>query len=184
MVAGMILPPLAEAIQSFHLEQLARSVSPHTARAQKGDLDKLLAHAAAAHWPAWEVKPRVLRRFALELGERGLDPASQSRILSTARAFFRWLFETQRIAINPAVGLRNPKLPQRLPAFLTEEESRALLDLPPSVDFPSARLRCLLELARHAVQEVRAIAARLLRRLLQLCGDGGCDLLELGWVGG
>lgn len=131
---------------AFHLEQRARGVSPHTARAQKGDLEKLVAHAVTARWEGWEVKPRVLRRFALELGERGLDPASQSRILSTARAFYRWLFETQRIASNPAVGLRNPKLPQRLPAFLTEEESRSLLELPAAVDFRTSRLRCLLEL--------------------------------------
>jgi integrase/recombinase XerC len=137
---------LVEAVLAFHLEQRARGVSPHTARAQKGDLEKLVAHAASHQWPDWEVKPRILRRFALELGERGLDPASQARILSTARIFFRWLFETQRILSNPASGLRNPKLPQRLPAFLTEEESRSLLDLPAPTDFLSARLGCLLEL--------------------------------------
>jgi integrase/recombinase XerC len=137
---------LAEAVVAFHLEQRARGVSPHTARAQKGDLEKLVAHAVTHQWAGWEVKPRVLRRFALELGERGLDPASQARMLSTTRAFYRWLFETQRISANPATGLRNPKLPQRLPAFLTEEESRSLLELPEPVDFPSARLRCLLEL--------------------------------------
>jgi tyrosine recombinase XerC len=138
--------PLMEAVMAFHLEQRARGVSPHTARAQKGDLEKLVAHAASHRWEGWEVKPRVLRRFALELGERGLDPASQARTLSTARAFFRWMFETQRIASNPATGLRNPKLPQRLPAFLTEDESNSLLALPEPVDFSSSRLRCLLEL--------------------------------------
>jgi len=136
---------LAQGIQAFHLEQRARGVSPHTARAQKGDLEKLLAHATAEHWETWDVQARTLRRFALALGERGLDPASQARVLSTARAFFRWLFETQRIPGNPATGLRNPKQAQKLPAFLTEEESRSLLELPPAVDFPSARLRCLLE---------------------------------------
>jgi integrase/recombinase XerC len=136
---------LADAIQAFHLEQRARGVSPHTARAQRGDLEKLLAHAAGEHWDSWEVQPRVLRRFALELGGRGLDPASQSRILSTTRGFFRWLFETQRIPGNPATGLRNPKQAQKLPAFLTEDESHTLLELPAAVDFPSARLRCLLE---------------------------------------
>ena len=140
-------PPqgLAPLIQAFHLEQRARGVSPHTARAQKGDLEKLLAHAVSEGWNSWEVAPRILRRFALELGERGLDPSSQARVLSTARAFFRWLFETQRIPTNPATGLRNPKQAQKLPAFLTEEESHALLELPPATDFPSARLACLLE---------------------------------------
>ena len=138
--------PLSEAVMAFQLEQRARGVSPHTARAQRGDLEKLLVHAVTHQWPGWEVKPRVLRRFALELGERGLDPASQARILSTARIFFRWLFETQRILSNPASGLRNPKQPQRLPAFLTEGESHALLELPEAQDFLTARLRCLLEL--------------------------------------
>ncbi|MGH7870086.1 MAG: tyrosine-type recombinase/integrase, partial [Candidatus Dormibacteraceae bacterium] len=81
-----------------------------------------------------------------ELGERGLDPASQARALSTARAFFRWMFETGRVASNPASGLRNPKQAKKLPAFLTEGESQALLELPDAVDFPTARLQCLLEL--------------------------------------
>jgi integrase/recombinase XerC len=146
MVAGKGAVPLGEGIQAFHLEQRARGVSPHTARAQKGDLEKLLDHAVRCQWGGWEVSPRTVRGFALELGDRGLDPASQARILSTARAFFRWLWETRRLPQNPASGLRNPKQPKRLPAFLTEGESQALLDLPPAVDFPSARLACLLEL--------------------------------------
>ncbi len=146
MVAGKGAALLGEGIQAYHLEQRARGVSPHTARAQRGDLEKLLDHAVRCLWVGWEVSPRTLRGFALELGDRGLDPASQARILSTTRAFFRWLWETRRISKNPASGLRNPKQPKRLPAFLTEGESQALLDLPPAVDFPSARLACLLEL--------------------------------------
>ena len=110
---------LAESVAAFRMEQRARGVSPHTRRAQDGDLDKLLAHAAGQSWGRWDVAPRTLRRFALELGERGLDPASQARILSTVRGFYRWLFETQRIEANPASGLRNPKLPRRLPAAAT-----------------------------------------------------------------
>ena len=146
MLTGEGAVPLSEGILAFHLEQRARDVSPHTTRAQTGDLEKLLDHAVRARWKSWEISPRTLRGFALELGDRGLDPASHARILSTVRGFFKWLWETRRIAKNPASGLRNPKQPKRLPAFLTEGESRALLDLPPAVDFPSSRLACLLEL--------------------------------------
>lgn len=146
MVTGKGASTLGEGVQAFQLEQRARGVSPHTARAQTGDLGKLLDHAVRARWDTWEVSPRTLRGFALELGDRGLDPASQARILSTVRGFFKWLWETRRVASNPASGLRNPKQPKRLPAFLTEGESQALLDLPPAIDFPSARLACLLEL--------------------------------------
>ena len=146
MLPGQGAVPLTEGVQAFHLEQRARGVSPHTARAQAGDLGKLLDHALRHRWDTWEVSPRTLRGFALELGDRGLDPASQARALSTVRGFFKWLWETRRIVRNPASGLRNPKQPKRLPAFLTEGESQALLDLPPAIDFPSARLACLLEL--------------------------------------
>jgi integrase/recombinase XerC len=158
--------PLAEAVAAYLLEQRARGVSPHTLKAQRGDLGKPLAHAAGSAWEGWGVKPRTLRGFALELGERGLDPASQARILSTARSFFGWLFETQRIAMNPATGLRNPKLPKRLPAFLTEGESSALLDLPEPVDFPTSRLRCLLELLYAAGLRVSELTGLDLQDLL------------------
>jgi integrase/recombinase XerC len=160
------VPALAESIAAFQLEQRARGVSPHTKRAQDGDLGKLLAHAAGNAWPGWEVPPRTLRRFALELGERGLDPASQARILSTTRSFYRWLFETRRIQSNPASSLRNPKQPQRLPAFLTEAESASLLELGPAQDFLSARLGCLLELLYAAGLRVAELTGLDLQDLL------------------
>jgi integrase/recombinase XerC len=157
---------LAEPVAAFRLEQQARGVSPHTLRAQDGDLAKLAAHAAGNRWPGWEVAPRTLRRFALELGERGLDPASQARILSTVRAFYRWLFETRRIAANPACGLRNPKQASRLPAFLTEPESAALLSFPAPHDFLTARLACLLELLYAAGLRVSELTGLDLQDLL------------------
>lgn len=167
MVAGPTSAPLAEGLQAFQLEQRARGVSPHTARAQQGDLGKLLDHAVRSRWEGWEISPRTLRGFALELGERGLDPASQARILSTVRTFFRWLWETRRITRDPGSGLRNPKQPKRLPAFLTEGESTALLDLPPAVDFPTARLACLLELLYASGLRVSELVGLDLQDLLQ-----------------
>ena len=159
-------PVLSAAVAAYRLEQRARGVSPHTLRAQDGDLQKLVAHAAGHAWDGWEVKPRVLRLFALELGERGLDPASQARILSTTRSFFKWLFQTRRIQGNPASGLRNPKQPQRLPAFLTEGESARLLDLPEPVDFTTSRLCCLLELLYAAGLRVSELTGLDLQDLL------------------
>ena len=163
----MAAKTLAPEVAAFLMEQRARGVSPHTLRARKGDLGKLLAHAAGSAWPGWEVKPRTLRGFALELGERGLDPASQARILSTVRSFYGWLFETHRIGVDPSTGLRNPKLPRRLPAFLTEGESSALLDLPEPLDFPTSRLRCLLELLYACGLRVSELTGLDLQDLLQ-----------------
>jgi integrase/recombinase XerC len=177
------VPTLAEAVDAYLLEQRARGVSPHTLRARRGDLAKLLAHAAGNDWPSWDVKPRTLRAFAMDLGERGLDPASQARILSTARSFFGWLFETGRIPADPASGLRNPKLPTRLPAFLTEGESLDLLSVAEGGDFPGARLRCLLELLYASglrVSELTGLDLQdilLEQRTLRVLGKGSKERL-------
>jgi len=133
-------------IAAFLLEQGARGVSPHTHHAQRTDLEKLETHARQEKWDGWAVKPRIMRYFALELGKRGLDPASQARILSTVRTFYKWMFETGRLQENPASSLRNPKQPKRLPAFLTEGESWNLLESIDPVDFVTSRARCIFEL--------------------------------------
>ncbi|MCL1893406.1 MAG: tyrosine-type recombinase/integrase [Holophagaceae bacterium] len=136
---------LSNSLTLFHQEQSARGVSPHTKLAQKSDLEKLEEYAIREKWKGWEVKPRELQRFALELGERGLDPASRARILSTTRVFYKWMFQTERIKTNPATILKNPKQPKRLPGFLTEVESWNLLEHVIPEDFVSSRLRCILE---------------------------------------
>ncbi|MBI4913287.1 MAG: tyrosine-type recombinase/integrase [Acidobacteria bacterium] len=174
---------LRQAVDAFLTEQRARAVSPHTLRAQKGDLGKLLAFARSEAWNGWGQKPRALRGFAHALGRRGLDPSSQARILSTVRGFFGWMYETGRLPSNPSEGLRNPRLPRRLPPFLTEGESAALLKLPPPTDFPSARTTALLELLYASGLRVAELVGLdlgdllLEERTLRVLGKGGKERL-------
>jgi len=133
-------------IAAFLLEQTGRGLSPNTIKAQSQDLEKLASHAAKEKWESWDVKPRHVQRLALALGEMGLDPTTRARILSTVRGFFKWLYETGRLDKNPASGVRNPKLPKRLPNFLTEGESWNLMESIAPVDFVSSRTRCILEM--------------------------------------
>ncbi|MDR2561392.1 MAG: tyrosine recombinase XerC [Holophagales bacterium] len=133
-------------IAAFLLEQSGRGLSPNTIKAQSQDLEKLTGHAAKEKWGSWDVKPRDVQRLALALGENDLDPTTRARILSTVRGFFKWLYETGRLDRNPASGLRNPKLPKRLPNFLTEGESWNLMESIAPIDFVSSRTRCILEM--------------------------------------
>jgi integrase/recombinase XerC len=144
--SAMLGDAMGADIEAFALEQEGRGLSDYTLRAQREDLKKLAVHAAKEKWKAWDVKPRDLQRLALELGESGLDPASRARILSTIRSFFKWMYEVGRLTRNPASGLRNPKLPKRLPKFLTEGESWNLMESIAPVDFVSSRTRCILEM--------------------------------------
>lgn len=135
-------------IIAFTLEQKARGMSLHTIKARDNDLKKLLVHASNNCWSSWDTSTNNLRGFALSLGKQNLDPASQARILSTVRTFYKWLFDTNRINNNPASGLRNPKLSQKLPAFLTENEMISLLELDiiSKDNFSAIRLNSILEL--------------------------------------
>ena len=132
-------------IATFQLEQQARGMSPHTMRAQQNDLKRILVYASSNNWSSWWVSSKEVRRFALNLGKQDLDASSQARILSTVRVFYRWLFETKRISSNPTSSLRNPKLSQKLPDFLTESEVIDILSVKCGNDFVAIRLNCILE---------------------------------------
>lgn len=59
--------------------------------------------------------------------DRALSPASRRLALAALRAWFRWLVAIERITGSPVEGIAAPRLPQRIPAWLTPEESTALL---------------------------------------------------------
>jgi integrase/recombinase XerC len=158
-------------------------MSPHTIRAQGNDLKRILAYANADIWNSWLVSSREIRRFALDLGKQDLDPASQARILSTIRVFYKWLFETKRISSNPASSLRNPKLPQKLPDFLTEPEVIDILNAKHGNDFVTVRLNCILELLYATGLRVSELTGLDLQdilaeqRILRVLGKGNKERL-------
>ena len=57
-------------------------------------------------------------------------PATLARKTSTIRIFFHYLCnKTKRISVNPAQDLESPKLDQRLPKYLSLEQSKELLEV-------------------------------------------------------
>ncbi len=59
----------------------------------------------------------------------GLGPAARARKVSSLRAFFKYLtVKTQQLSYNPMAEMDSPTQKKSLPKYLTEEESRALLE--------------------------------------------------------
>ncbi|MCC6473067.1 MAG: site-specific tyrosine recombinase XerD [Burkholderiales bacterium] len=78
-------------------------------------------------------------------GSAGVKAATQARLVSSLRRFYRFVLAGGRIARDPTVRLDSPKLPRRFPRTLTEADVEALL-LAPSADFPAGlRDRAMLE---------------------------------------
>ncbi len=124
-----------------HLQEV-RQASPNTCRAYARDLEDFFA------WlPQTVLEPQRihLRRFLVELEERGLKPRSIQRKLASLRAFFRYLREQAGQANDPAKLVRGPKLPKRVPRILTELQVDELLSQSFAADFFGLRNQAILE---------------------------------------
>lgn len=117
-----------------------RRLSPSTVSAYRRDLGQFEAfmsdHRGTDDWDWADVDRVDIRSFmgALELrgpgsgGAGGLKRSSIGRKLAAVRAFFAFLQRTDRVESSPALLLRTPRKDRTLPAFLSEEDARELLD--------------------------------------------------------
>ena len=55
---------------------------------------------------------------------------SISRMLSTLRRFYRFLYREKKITDDPTLQIQKPKIPKSLPKSLSEDEVESLLDAP------------------------------------------------------
>jgi len=143
-----------------HLGQ-ARGASLHTLRAYGQDLAALAAHAEAAGAGELErVDTLAIRGHLGALLRARRSPRTVARHLASIRAFFAWLHEAGRLAENPALRIRAPKIGRPLPRVATVDEVFRVLDL----ELPAAtalRDRALLELLYGAglrVSEIEALS--------------------------
>lgn len=119
---------------------LVRRYSPHTVSAVRQDLNLITGDPAQASQQ--HLKSLLVQRHA-----SGLAPSSLARMLSSWRGFFAHLHEAGTLASNPALGLRAPKLPKRLPKALSVDHLNGLLSGPlPKAPFSHAIAHLLIEL--------------------------------------
>jgi len=101
-----------------------RRLSPLSVAAYRRDLQQLARLAGGTALTA--LTAADIRRAAGRLHAQGLAPSSIARMLSAWRAFFRFLSTRQSAGANPALGVRGPRRPQRLPKALAPDQAVAL----------------------------------------------------------
>ncbi|WP_202845354.1 tyrosine recombinase XerC [Luteimonas saliphila] len=159
--------------------QVERRVSPHTLDGYRRDLEALSAWTRkSADGDVAALREADLRAFIAAEHRRGLSPKSLQRRLSAVRSFFQWLLKHDRVAANPAAGIRAPKAPRKLPQVLDPDEAKALVEV--STEAPlGLRDRAMLELFYSSglrVSELCALRWRDLRLdegLVTVLGKGG-----------
>lgn len=104
--------------------QLERSLSDNSVEAYLHDIEKLTQYLLLENilkTPA-DIELADLQRFIKWIGELGMTPTSQSRIISGIRSFYKYCAIEQVIKKDPTALLETPKLKRALPDVLAFEE--------------------------------------------------------------
>lgn len=182
-----MLGKLSSTVDNF-LEQLkvVRKVSAHTIRAYARDLSDFVAFLEAEGVTEWkQVTTLTLRQYLNWLFAQGYERRSIARKLSSVRSFFRFLARMGHIPVNPALDLRQPRLPQKLPTVLEVSEVEQLLASPKTSTPRGLRDKAILELLYATGLRVSEVANLRIsdvdfdEKLVRVKGKGGKERFAL-----
>lgn len=110
--------------------QLERSLSSNSIEAYLRDVEKLAAFIDIKQYniPPEEVKLYHLQELLKWISELGLSPASQTRMLSGIKAFYKYMLLENIINDDPTALLETPRTGRKLPEVLTVEEINKIVD--------------------------------------------------------
>ncbi len=104
--------------------------SPHTRAAYRRDLTKLCAYGARHGIKGWrDLEAQHVRILIAAEHRAGLGGRSLQRLLSSLRAFFRFLVRHGEATHNPAELVQAPKAPRRLPKVLDVDQASRLVEI-------------------------------------------------------
>lgn len=106
---------------------LEKSLSPNTLEAYLDDCCKLLGYLDDCSLDELTVTLDDLHGFAAAMGDIGIAPRSQARIISGIRSFFKFLNLDGYRPDDPSELLESPKTGRHLPDVLTVQEIDAII---------------------------------------------------------
>lgn len=110
-------------------------MSAHTLRAYKSDLSQFNNYIKEVYElsDAREILPMHVRSFLVHLNENKYKERAVQRKMASLRSWFRFLMKRAVVTTDPCAQVRAPKAPQRLPAFLEQEQTGKLFN---EVEYP------------------------------------------------
>lgn len=115
-----------------HYLAVERRLSLHTQRVYERDVRawlQTLPQRNSVEVTALLTRDNVVK-FLAQSRAAGLSPRSVARRMAGLRAFCRYLKQEEVLPIDPLLDLQTPRLPQRLPHFLSLDEVDRLLRQP------------------------------------------------------
>ncbi|NLS12254.1 site-specific tyrosine recombinase XerD [Vibrio sp. SM6] len=137
---------LAQVEQFLDAMWMERGLAENTLASYRNDLIKLLVWMHAQNYRLDFVSFSALQEYQTYLSDREFKQTSKARMLSAIRRLFQYLHREKLRADDPSALLISPKLPQRLPKDISEEQVDALLTAPQIEDPVELRDKAMLEL--------------------------------------
>lgn len=114
-----------------HYLKLEKGSSKHTIAAYIADVNKLAWYCEAQNAKSIspvEVSSADILAFVVELNKMGIGERSQARILSSFRAFYKYLLVEDLIDSDPMELIQGPQLPATYPEVLSISELEAFFN--------------------------------------------------------
>ena len=143
---------MKEILKQFLQHLRTRNVSPHTLTAYENDVATFLRHVAHMRAKAFDdlepadVDAFAIRSFLGELHRHRISAASSARKLSALRTFVRFLRREELVDEDPAALIRAPRQGVTIPAHLSVDDMKRLLEMPDPSTPLGRRDRAILEL--------------------------------------
>lgn len=126
--------PISPAVQSLlqpYLDYLKfeKRYSLHTVTSYSNDLRDFMEylHSRFGEMPLEQVQHTYIRSWLAWLKDRGLSSRSLNRKISTLKSFFKYYLRRGLIGSSPMAKVISPKTSQRLPVYVKEEDTKALV---------------------------------------------------------
>ena len=126
--------------------RLERSLSENTVKAYVSDISRFISYLAEEGISPENAKDSDIDSYMLSLNAGNpVSKRTQARMLSSVRAFFKFMETEEMIDANPAENAVSPKLGVHLPVVLTVEEIDAIINAVDLTDPLGHRNRAIIE---------------------------------------
>ncbi|HXO24757.1 MAG TPA: tyrosine-type recombinase/integrase, partial [Streptosporangiaceae bacterium] len=134
---------------SWEISMQAARMSPHTIRTYLAGLETYIRWCESSGLDV-ALKVRQVEQFTASLLGGGAEAATALSRQKGVRRFSAWLATEDRHA-DPLARMKPPKLDEKAPAYLTPQQSAALLATCEGPDFNDVRDAAIIELMRESM---------------------------------
>ena len=121
-------------------------LSENTLSSYLSDLDAFFIYLKEYKKNVLTVKRITVDSYIEYLKDAGRANSTISRTTAALKKFYAYLLDTEKVKINPVVGVEVPRVKKKIPEALTTREMVKLLNQPKATDLKGIRDKAMLEL--------------------------------------